>query len=125
MRRMSRREGNLHFFPDRIEAIAGDSVNHRNKRCASGQTRVRLVDEVEGCVVLKDSLFSGRREFHEQDVEQLGVVIGGHYAATTVRAASPFYRLFSNDGAKGLFREYPKENAYWLFVIGVIFTRNA
>ena len=39
--------------------------------------------------MLKDSLFSGRREFHELDVEQFGVVIGGYYAATTVRAASP------------------------------------
>src|SRR6266436_7259822 len=86
---MALREGNLHFFPDRVEAIAGDSINHRNKRLASRQTGVRLVDEVEGCVVLKQSLFSGGREFHELDVEQFGVVIGGNYAASTVRGSSP------------------------------------
>ena len=34
-RRMARREGNLHFFPDRVEAIAWDSINHRNERFAS------------------------------------------------------------------------------------------
>src|SRR6266404_2278263 len=86
---MARREGNLYFFPDRIEAIAGDGINHRNKRLASRQTRVRLVDKVERCVVLKESLFSGRREFHELDLEQFGVVIGRDYAGRTVCAACP------------------------------------
>src|SRR5438876_552417 len=43
-RRMARREGNLHFFPDRVETIGGDGINYRNKRLASGQTGVRLVD---------------------------------------------------------------------------------
>src|SRR2546421_8115415 len=47
-RRMTGREGDLHFFPDRVEAVAGDSVNHRNKGLTSGQTGVRLVNEVEG-----------------------------------------------------------------------------
>jgi prepilin-type N-terminal cleavage/methylation domain-containing protein len=50
-------------------------INYRNKRLASGQTGVRLVDEVQGFVVLKERLFSGRREFHEVDGEQVVVVI--------------------------------------------------
>src|SRR5882762_1211040 len=85
---MARRKGNLHFFPDRVEAIAGDSIDHRNKRLPSRQTRVRLVDEVEGCVVLKKALFSGRREFHELDLEEVVVVIGGYYAGRAVSASS-------------------------------------
>ena len=85
---MARREGNLHFFPDRVEAIGGDSINHRNKRLTPGQTGVRLVDEIEGFVVLKEGPFSGRREFHELDSEQVVVVIGGYYAGRTVWAAS-------------------------------------
>src|SRR5260221_10580809 len=73
---MASREGNLNFFPDRVEAIARNSINDGNKRLASRQTRVRLVNEVEGCVVLNQGLFSGRREFNELDVEQIVVVIG-------------------------------------------------
>ena len=86
--RMARREGNLHFLPDGVEAIAGDSINHRNKRLASGQTGVRLVDKIEGFVVQKEGLFSGGREFHELDFEELAVVVGGNCAGRTVRASS-------------------------------------
>src|SRR6266567_4310671 len=64
VRCMASREGNLDFFPDRIEAIAGNCINDRNKRLTSGQTEVRLIDEVERCVVLNKRLLSRRREFH-------------------------------------------------------------
>src|SRR5882672_6107531 len=85
---MARREGDLHFFPDRVETIGGDSINHRNKWLTPGQTGVRLVDEIEGFVVLKEDPLSGRREFHELDSEQVVVVISGYYAGRTVRATS-------------------------------------
>ena len=84
--RMARREADLHLFPDWVEAIAGDGIDHGNKRLVSWQAGVRLVDEVEGGVVLKQGPFSGRREFHELDIEQVAVVISGYYAGRTVRA---------------------------------------
>src|SRR5260370_21062850 len=63
--RDARLEGNLHFFPDRIEAVRRDGINHRNKRLPSGQTGVRLADKVERVVVLKDRLLSDSPEIHE------------------------------------------------------------
>src|SRR5947207_625591 len=86
---MARREADLHFLPDWVEAIAGDGIDHGKKRLVSRQAGVGLVDEVEGRVVLKQGPFSGRREFHELDVEQVAVVISGYYAGRTVRAPSP------------------------------------
>src|SRR6266851_279 len=73
--RDARLEGNLHFFPDRIEAVRRDGNNHRNKRLPSRETGVRLVDKVERVVVLKERLLSGSRELHELDCEQVVVVI--------------------------------------------------
>src|SRR5438105_880492 len=87
-RRVAAREGNLHLFPDRIETIARDSIDHRNKRLASGQTGVRLVNKIEGVVVLKESPFSGRWEFHKLNFEQIAIVIGWYYAGRTVPASS-------------------------------------
>src|SRR6266478_4635408 len=84
---MARREGDLHFLPDRVEAICGDGINHRNKRLASRQTGVRLVDKVERCVVLKEGLFSIGREFDELDGEEVVVVISGYCAGRTASAA--------------------------------------
>jgi len=93
---MAGREGNLHFFPDRVEAIGGDSINHRNKRLASRQTGVRLKYKVEGCVVLKKRLFGGRREFHELDVEQVVVVIG-RYGFARAACASDLRGHYDRD----------------------------
>src|SRR6266581_7130938 len=86
---MARREADLHLFPYWVEAIAGDGIDHGNKRLVSRQASVRLVDEVEGSVVLKQGPFSSRREFHELDVEQVAVVISGYYTGRTVRAPGP------------------------------------
>src|SRR6266581_68908 len=86
---MARREADLHLFPDEVEAIARDGIDHGNKRLVSRQAGVRLEDEVEGTVVLKQSPFSCGREFHELDVEEVAVVISGYYACRTVRAPSP------------------------------------
>src|SRR5437870_4300022 len=86
---MARLKGDLHFLPDRVEAIGGDGINHRNERLAPRQAGVRLVDEVEGCVVLNEGPFSSRREFHELDCEQVVVVIGGYCAGRTASACCP------------------------------------
>ena len=64
--RMTRSEGDLNFFPDWVKAIARDSIDHGDKRLASGQAGIRLVDKVEGRVMLKEFLFgsvfpSGKR----------------------------------------------------------------
>src|SRR5213075_3464171 len=86
---MARREADLHLFPYGIESIAGDCINHGKKRLASRQAGVRLVDEVEGSVVLKQGPFRSGREFHELDFEQAAVVISGYYAGRTVCAPGP------------------------------------
>src|ERR1044071_6892826 len=85
---MARREGDLHLFPDWIEPIARDGIDHGNKWLVSRQAGVRLVDEVERSVVLKQDPFSSRREFHELDFEQVAVVISWYYTGRTVRASS-------------------------------------
>src|SRR5207248_9009725 len=45
MWRVARRKRDLHLFPDRVETIAGDGIDYRDKWQPAGQTVIRLVDE--------------------------------------------------------------------------------
>ena len=52
------RERYLNFLPNRVESISRHRINHRNERLTSWESRIRLIDEVQGLVVLKQLLFS-------------------------------------------------------------------
>src|SRR5258707_3392026 len=83
---MTLSEGDLHLFPDWVEPMGWNSINHRDKWQVSGQPRVRLVDEVERFVVLKDGSFRGRRKFDEMDGEQVPIVIRRNFTGDALWA---------------------------------------
>src|SRR5438034_11637434 len=58
-RGMAPSERNLHFLPNRVESVTRDGVYHRDKRLASGQTGIRLVDKVQCAIMLKDRSLCG------------------------------------------------------------------
>src|SRR5215470_14539872 len=73
-------EGYLNLFPDGVEAICRNSIDHRDERLAAGQTRVGLVNEIQRGVVLKERLFSCRLEFNELDRKEVSIIVGRHFA---------------------------------------------
>src|SRR5206468_1067197 len=81
-------ESDLHLFPDRVEPIARNSVDDRYKRLASRQSRIGLINKVERRIMLKEGAFRCRREFHENNIEQIAVVKGGYGAGNAVTTPS-------------------------------------
>ncbi len=78
MRCMALGEGDLHLFPNWIESIRGDGINHGDKRLSAGQAGVGLIDEVERTIVLQKGLLRRSRKLHKLNGEQVVIIIGGY-----------------------------------------------
>ena len=102
----------LDFFPDWVEAISGNGIDHGNEGLTSRQAGIRLIDEVKRPVMLEDRLFSRSREFHELDVKELVVVICRYRAGFAFTAASLRCSCESHDCGRN---EFEVMYFHWVF----------
>src|SRR5437763_9614964 len=90
-------ERDLHLFPQRIEPVSLDGIEHTDEWLSVRQPGVGHIDDVDRPVMLVIRDLSTGRQLKEINGEQLAIIIGRHVASGTVEArGSDFGRYQSS-----------------------------
>jgi len=76
--RVAGSERNLHFLPQRVEAVTLDRIQHTDERLAARQSGIGHINGVDRAIIPDIGLFTTGGQFHEIDGKQFAVVEGGH-----------------------------------------------
>src|SRR5207237_3611692 len=78
VRRKTRVENNLDFYPERIETVSLNCVQDTDERFSAGQSGIGHIDYIDRTIVSQQRLLGIRRQFFEVNREQVVIIVGRH-----------------------------------------------